>query len=96
MKKRILLIASLLGFVLVQAQSVLFFEPASAHRLEKTQLRAARATLSAEVTVRAARRGNPWINLSDGRDLETSRTPAEAPLTWESDPLTNARLPGLG
>ena len=85
MKKRILLIIALLGFVAVQAQSILLFEPASAHRLDPTQLRPLKATLSTEVTVRAAGRGNPWINLGDGRDLETSRTSAGPALLQEGD-----------
>ncbi|HEV8482139.1 MAG TPA: CSLREA domain-containing protein, partial [Blastocatellia bacterium] len=86
MTKRILLIISLFGLVAVQAQSILLFEPASAHRLEAAQPQQLKATLSAEVTVRAAGRGNPWINLSDGRDLETNRTLSGASLLEEADP----------
>src|SRR4030095_15690650 len=85
MTKRILLIIALLGFIAVQAQSILFFEPASAHRLDTAQLRLLPATLGTEVTVRAAGRGNPWINLSDGRDLATSRMEAGAPLLQAAD-----------
>src|SRR6185436_18715724 len=90
MTKRILLIIALLGFVAVQAQSILLFEPASAHRLDSRQLRPVTATLSKEVTVRAAGRGNPWINLSDGRDLETNH-PSEGALQLQvADPGTSA------
>ena len=68
----------------MQAQSVLLLKPASAHRLDGAPPRELTAGLSSQVSVRAAGRGHPWINLSDGRDLET-RAPAGALPAQETD-----------
>ena len=44
----------------------------------ETGARIERATLSPKMSIQAARRGSPWMNLSDGRDLVTAYTgPAE-------------------
>jgi len=47
---------------------------ASAHtnQLSTEQAQTAKAHFSSAVSIQAARRGNPWINLSDGQDLITS------------------------
>ncbi|HJZ68698.1 MAG TPA: VCBS repeat-containing protein, partial [Blastocatellia bacterium] len=77
MKKKLLSRARFLsgllcvGFVLLLQFSHRAGASGSAPRSNPSQ-RAAR--LSGHITVQAAGRGNPWINLSDGRDLELDYT----------------------
>src|SRR5262249_23682717 len=78
MKKKLLSKSGKLPLLLLCAALALVFQSshraganASAPRSNRPQ-RAAR--LSHHVTVQAAGRGNPWINLSDGREIEADFT----------------------
>jgi hypothetical protein len=61
------------AFILIQSISVIKGRAAAAGA--KT-LQAVSARLSEPITVRAAQRGNPWINLRDGHEMLTAYTGA--------------------
>ena len=75
MKRNISLPISLIVLGLLIAQSLSSFNTAARTRIDRASPVSAPvmlASLSDEIAVHAARRGNPWINLSDGRAFVTT------------------------
>ena len=77
-RRQIFWLASLLGLAFILVQSVAFISRrvAAAGGKPKRQVQE-RARQSDRVTLHAAGRGNPWINLRDGHDLLTTYAGAE-------------------
>lgn len=75
---RVLLIALVLGAALVATVTTRMSTMAAAESGSAKQSHIQLARMSEEVTIHAAGRGNPWINLSDGHELITPYSgPAE-------------------
>ncbi|MCI0488639.1 MAG: right-handed parallel beta-helix repeat-containing protein [Blastocatellia bacterium] len=77
MKKNLWLPISLLAIVLLIVQSLIPIITTARAETERAISKTAPtplASLSDEIALRAARRGNPWINLTDGRELLTAYT----------------------
>src|SRR5713226_8022674 len=73
MKKKFILLASLFGLALVLIQSIVLIRArASAIKGTSRQATAQRASLSDHISLHTAGRGNPFVNLADGRDLQST------------------------
>src|SRR6185295_3473415 len=73
MKKRQIVLASVIGMSLIAVESIALLKArASNHKAGAGRVEIQKARLSERVSVQAAGRGNPYINLSDGHELVTS------------------------